>query len=203
MPQKSFTKIIIFISFLLSAVMGGYLIYFETAKPKIDDQQILANLAEKQKLATGEVAAFIYNKTPMDLPEVTFLGPDGENMTLTNFNGKVILVNLWATWCGPCRHEMPTLDNLQATLGSDKFEVVTINVDRQNTKGALEFFKETNVKHLKLYADPTTKAMRTLRARGLPLTLLIDKNGKQVGKLIGPAVWNSKEAINLIKAELN
>lgn len=209
MPQKSFTKYIIMASFVLSAAFGGYFIYqtLENEK-KLAAQQ---SLDSKQQLATGELAAFLYNAVPLALPEMKFLNASADDKLLvgtdeidfSHFKGKVILVNLWATWCGPCRHEMPTLDKLQADLGSDKFEVVTLNVDRQSTAGAEAFFSEIGVKNLSLYADPTTNAMRSLRARGLPMTMLINADGKEVGRIFGPAEWASEEAINLIKAELN
>lgn len=201
MPQKSVTKLVIIISFVLSAIFGGYLVYQNIQNENSAAQQLA--LTEKQKLATGELAAFLYNAQPMELPKVDFLGPQNQNMDLSQFKGKTILLNLWATWCGPCRHEMPTLDELQAKLGSDKFEVVTLNVDRKAIEKAQAFFDEISIKHLQLYADPSTKAMRTLRARGLPMTMLINAQGKEVGRIFGPADWMSEEAINLIQAEIN
>lgn len=209
MPQKSLLKPIIMVSFLLMAAFGGYLVY-----KTIENEQKLAveqAFNSKQKLATGEVAAFLFNASPIELPKITFLNASEDDKLLSgkqeidfsHFKGKVVLVNLWATWCGPCRHEMPTLDKLQADLGSDKFEVVTLNVDRKSTAGAEAFFSEIGVKNLALYADPTTNAMRSLRARGLPMTMLLNADGKEVGRIFGPAEWASEEAINLIKAELD
>lgn len=209
MPQKSFTKILILVSFALSAVFGGFLIYNQLQQEQKRAAKPITN--DIQPLATGELAAFLVNQTPLDLPEIKFLNASADDkllsgtdeIDLSHFKGKVVLVNLWATWCGPCRHEMPTLDALQAKLGSDKFEVVTINVDRKSTAGAEAFFSEIGIKNLSLYADPTTKAMRSLRARGLPMTMLLNTDGKEVGRIFGPAEWASQEAINLIQAELN
>lgn len=209
MPQKSFTKILIWVSFALSAIFGGFLVYNQLQQEqKIATKPIINDM---QTLATGELAAFLVNQTPLDLPEIKFLNASTDDkllsgtdeINLSHFKGKVILVNLWATWCGPCRHEMPTLDALQAKLGSDKFEVVTLNVDRKSAAGAEAFFSEIGVKNLSLYADPTTKAMRSLRARGLPMTMLVNADGREVGRLFGPAEWASQEAINLIQAQLN
>ncbi|MBL1419791.1 MAG: TlpA family protein disulfide reductase [Alphaproteobacteria bacterium] len=209
MPQKSFTKIVILVSFALSAAFGGFLIYNQLQK----EQQLAAKPVtnELQTLAKGELAAFLVNAEPLDLPQIKFFNASAEDkllsgkdeIDLSHFRGKTILVNLWATWCGPCRHEMPTLDKLQAKLGSDKFEVVTLNVDRKSTAGAEAFFSEIGIKNLSLYADPSTKAMRNLRARGLPMTMLINADGKEVGRIFGPAEWSSEEAINLIQAEIN
>lgn len=209
MPQKSFTKIVILVSFVLSTLFGGFLIYSQlqqeqklAAKPVVDDLQ---------QLATGELAAFLVNAAPVELPQIKFLNASADDkllsskneIDLSHFKGKTILVNLWATWCGPCRHEMPTLDKLQAQLGSNKFEVVTLNVDRKSTAGAEAFFSEIGIKNLSLYADPTTKAMRSLRARGLPMTMLVNTDGQEVGRIFGPADWSSEEAINLIQAEID
>ncbi|NRA85967.1 MAG: TlpA family protein disulfide reductase [Rhizobiales bacterium] len=217
MPQKTLTKIIISISFIFSALLGGYLIYFSVLEPELNPNSKISLVPNKtivespasvpqqnnrQATAKGEVAAFLFHPTPVEMPVLNFIGPKQNKMTLADFKGKTILLNLWATWCAPCRYEMPTLDNLQAKLGSDKFEVVTLNVDRKSTKGAEAFFSEIGIKNLKLYADPTTKAMRILRARGLPMTLLINADGKEVGRLFGPAEWNSQDAINLIQTEL-
>ena len=209
MPQKSFTKIVILVSFALSALFGGFLVYSQLQK----EQKIAAKpfKDDLQKLAKGELAAFLVNENPLDLPEIKFLNASTDDKSLSgtdeidlsHFKGKTILVNLWATWCGPCRHEMPTLDKLQAQLGSDKFEVVTLNVDRKSTAGAEAFFSEIGIKNLALYADPTTKAMRSLRARGLPMTMLLNVDGQEVGRIFGPAEWSSEEAINLIQAEID
>lgn len=209
MPQKSFTKIVILVSFVLSALFGGFLIYNQLQQ----EQKLAAQSAtsDLQKLATGPLAAFLVNEKPLDLPQIKFFNasPDDkllsgtDEIDFSHFKGKVILVNLWATWCGPCRHEMPTLDALQAKLGSDKFEVVTLNVDRKSTAGAEAFFSEIGIKNLALYADPSTKAMRGLRARGLPMTMLLNQNGQEIGRIFGPAEWASEEAINLIQAELS
>lgn len=209
MPQKSFNKYFIFASFALSAIFGGYFIYQTLENEKAAAEQQALN--QKQQLATGELAAFLYNAQPLDLPEIKFLNASADDkllsgmdeINLDHFKGKTILVNLWATWCGPCRHEMPTLDELQAKLGGENFEVVTLNVDRKSPAGAEAFFSEIGVKNLALYADPTTNAMRTLRARGLPMTMLINADGKEIGRIFGPAEWMSEDAINLIQAALN
>lgn len=209
MPQKSFTKIVILVSFALSALFGGFLVYSQLQK----EQKLAAKPVtdELQQLATGQLAAFLVNEKPLDLPEIKFFNASADDkllsstdeIDLSHFKGKTILVNLWATWCGPCRHEMPTLDKLQAQLGSDKFEVVTLNVDRKSSAGAEAFFSEIGIKNLSLYADPSTKAMRNLRARGLPMTMLLNTKGQEVGRIFGPAEWSSQEAINLIQAEID
>ncbi|MDX2202458.1 MAG: TlpA disulfide reductase family protein [Hyphomicrobiaceae bacterium] len=151
-------------------------------------------------LSQGHMAAFVFKKAPEALPELKFQDGQGRELTLAAFRGKVVLLNLWATWCLPCRKEMPALDRLQGELGSDKFEVVALSVDRTGIAGARRFLDETKVEKLAVYADPSARLTSPLRATGLPTTLLIDADGREVGRLIGPAEWDSAEAVRLIKA---
>jgi thiol-disulfide isomerase/thioredoxin len=151
-------------------------------------------------LSQGHMAAFVFKKEPETLPDVRFQDANGAEKTLADWRGKVVLVNLWATWCAPCRKEMPALDRLQRELGSSKFEVVAISVDRTGLAGARKFLDETNVQDLALYADPTTKLSSALKAVGLPITLLLDTEGREIGRLVGPAEWDSEDAKRLIRA---
>ncbi len=201
MLQKTPTKIIIYLSFLLSALLGAYLLYFTLFKDSPKHGGTLS-VSSTNALAQGDMAAFLFNNPPKELPELKFLNPDLTEISLADFKGKTILLNVWATWCAPCRAEMPTLDDLQAKLGSDKFEVVTISVDRKEPEVPQAFFDEISIKNLKLYTNPTASAMRTLRARGLPLTMLINAEGKEVGRLMGAAEWDSPDAIKLISEYL-
>ncbi|HEY5831714.1 MAG: TlpA disulfide reductase family protein [Hyphomicrobiaceae bacterium] len=148
------------------------------------------------------MAAFIFRKSPEELPEVKFLDAEGKERTLAHWRGKVVLLNLWATWCLPCRKEMPALDRLQAEMGSDKFQVVAVSVDRTGLAGARKFLDETKTGKLALYADPTARLATTLRAAGLPATLLLDAQGREVGRLLGPAEWDSDNAKRLIAAQI-
>jgi thiol-disulfide isomerase/thioredoxin len=145
------------------------------------------------------MAAFVFRKTPEELPEVKFQDAAGKERTLADWRGKVVLLNLWATWCLPCRKEMPALDRLQRELGSDRFEVVALSVDRTGLAGARKFLDETKVEKLALYADGTARMANTLRAAGLPATLLIDRDGREVGRLLGPAEWDGEDAKRLIR----
>ena len=154
-------------------------------------------------LSRGHMAAFVFRKEPEALPEIKFQDAEGKERTLADWRGKVVLLSLWATWCVPCRKEMPALDRLQQELGSDKFEVVAISVDRKGIEGARKFLDETKVGKLALYVDPTTRLTSELRAVGLPATLLIDHQGREIGRLLGPAEWDSEDAKRLIRAALN
>lgn len=155
-----------------------------------------------KELATGTMAAFIIKPTRQPVPEVTFTDASGKALTLADWKGRVTLVNLWATWCAPCRKEMPDLAALQTELGGKDFEVVAISVDRKGVEKSSEFLKEIGVTSLTLYADPSTAALNTLQAPGLPATILIDRDGREIGRLLGPAEWNSPEAKTLIRAAI-
>jgi len=153
-------------------------------------------------LSRGQMAAFVFRKAPEDLPEVTFLDSAGNERTLADWRGKVVLLNLWATWCLPCRKEMPALDRLQREMGSDQFQVVAVSVDRTGLAGAKKFLAETGAETLALYADPTARMATTLRAAGLPATFLLDRDGREIGRLLGPAEWDGEDAKRLIGAAL-
>lgn len=152
------------------------------------------------RLNVGHMTAFVYKTALEPLPEVAFTNGEGKPMTLAHFKGKTVLLNLWATWCAPCRKEMPALDSLQKELGNDKFEVVALAVDRGGIEGAKKFLTETRVSNLKLYVDATARGTSTLKAVGLPTTILIDPEGREIGRLMGPAEWDSTDAKKLILA---
>jgi len=146
------------------------------------------------------MAAFVFRKAPQALAEFKFQDAEGKERTLADWRGKVVLLNLWATWCLPCRKEMPALDRLQTALGSDRFEVVAISVDRKGLEASRKFLADTEVKKLALYVDASARLMSDVRAVGLPATLLIDAQGREIGRLLGPAEWDSEDAVRLIRS---
>ena len=156
----------------------------------------------RNPLSVGEMAAFVFKPAPEPLPKVVFVDAAGKERTLDDWKGKVVLLNLWATWCIPCRKEMPGLDRLQGEFGSEKFEVVAVSVDRTGTAGAKKFLDQIKVEKLAVLADPTARMGTTLRAIGMPATLLIDGEGREIGRLVGPAEWDTPEAKALIQAAL-
>jgi thiol-disulfide isomerase/thioredoxin len=160
------------------------------------------SLGDTARLNTGHMAAFVYKPQPTELPTISFTDGDGKPMTLADFKGRVVLLNLWATWCLPCRKEMPDLDKLQAELGSDKFEVVALSIDRSGIAGSKRFLDQIATKNLKLYVDATAKMANELRVVGLPATLLIDAEGREIGRLLGPADWASEDAKALVRSVL-
>lgn len=154
----------------------------------------------------GEVAAFRVTEPPALAANLRFKAPDGREVTLADFRGRTILLNLWATWCVPCRQEMPALDKLQATLGGERFEVVAVNIDTRNAEKAEAWLKETGIRSLAHYSDQSGKVFQDLkavgRAFGMPTTLLIDGNGCELGHIAGPAEWASEDAMRLIRTAL-
>jgi thiol-disulfide isomerase/thioredoxin len=130
-----------------------------------------------KELATGTMAAFVFKPQRRPVPEVKFTDAAGKSLTLAGWKGRIVLVNLWATWCAPCRKEMPALASLQSDMGGKDFEVIAISVDRKGVEKSSEFLKEIGVTALTLYADPSTEALNTLQGVGLPATVLIDRGG--------------------------
>jgi thiol-disulfide isomerase/thioredoxin len=157
-------------------------------------------------LAHGEVAAFRTADPPAKLDQLDFKAPDGAEVSLASFAGKTVLLNLWATWCAPCRSEMPALDRLQTAKGSDRFQVVAVNVDLRNPERAKAFLDETGVKHLDFYSDPTSGIFAKMKknglAFGLPTTVLVDGKGCRLGVIEGPAAWDSADASALIDSAI-
>ncbi|MER9586190.1 TlpA disulfide reductase family protein [Mesorhizobium sp. M0276] len=159
-------------------------------------------LALSQPLSAAEPPQnFAVHEAPVPVPDISFQDSAGQPRTLTDFSGKVVLLNIWATWCVPCRKEMPTLDRLQAELGESGFEVVALSIDRDPDM-VKQFFAEIGIQHLALNIDTSSKAMFALGVVGLPTTLLIDAKGKEIGRLIGPAEWDSPEMIAFIRGHL-
>lgn len=153
-------------------------------------------------LNTGKMATFVYKGAPEPVPAFPFFDVQQQTKTIEAFKGKVVLLNLWATWCTPCREEMPSLDRLQKEMGSDKFEVVAVSVDKNGFDKAREFLKGINVQSLAYYADPTSRAALQVKAIGMPATLLVDAQGREIGRLMGPAEWDSPDAKRLIETAL-
>jgi thiol-disulfide isomerase/thioredoxin len=192
-------------TFILAAAGAGFLY---AGGPGVKEARAAecaaaARAAEAAKdAAKGEVAAMTLAKAPEKVTDYAFNDPEGKPVSLSAFKGKTVLLNIWATWCAPCRAEMPELDKLQAELGSDKFQVVVVNVDTSRPERPKKFFEETGVKALALYTDPKANIFFELKqagkALGLPVTLLIDPEGCQIGLMNGPAAWHSADAKGLV-----
>ena len=155
-------------------------------------------------LARGEVAAMAIAESPLRVPDISFRDLAGTERRLSDWRGRSVLLNLWATWCIPCRKEMPALDALEGTLGSERFEVVAVNIDTRDSSKPHAWLGEVGVNRLAYYADPSAKVFQDLklvdRAFGLPTTVLIDPAGCEIGTAAGPAEWASADGINLVRA---
>jgi thiol-disulfide isomerase/thioredoxin len=156
--------------------------------------------------ARGEVAAVGVSQTPKTLPSLAFKDASGADKTLADWRGRTVLLNLWATWCVPCRKEMPALDALQSRLGGADFEVVSINIDTRDVEKPRTWLKEVGIAKLGYYADNSAKVFQDLKAVGkafgMPTTLLVDPNGCELATLAGPAEWASDDAVKLVTAAL-
>ncbi|MCV9967552.1 TlpA family protein disulfide reductase [Pararhizobium sp. BT-229] len=154
----------------------------------------------------GQVAAMAPVSEPRQLAGLTFKDNDGKDLTLADFTGKTVLLNLWATWCVPCREEMPALNALQKAEGSDTFEVVAVNIDIGDDEKPKTFLNETGVHELGYYRDASMGVFNALKkeglAFGLPVTLLMDDKGCLISSMNGPAAWDSDDARALVKAAI-
>ena len=155
-------------------------------------------------LAHGEVAALTMATSPLKLPDLAFEDAEGKPKKLSDWRGKTVLVNLWATWCVPCRKEMPALDSLQTKLGGKDFEVVAINIDTRDPEKPKNFLKDANLTRLGYFSDTKAKVFQDLKnigkALGMPTSILVDSQGCEIGNIAGPAEWASDDAIKLVKA---
>jgi thiol-disulfide isomerase/thioredoxin len=205
--EKSKNGLMIFAVATLVGYAGSY--YFTprpndnaASPPKVTESTTKSGGEAKPEAKTDQMTAFVTKKAPEALPAISFKDGTGKDLTLADFKGRTVLLNLWATWCNPCREEMPSLDKLQQALGSDKFEVVALSLDKQGAAASQKFLDEVKAKSLKLYVDATGKQGTILKLVGMPTTILINKDGLEVGRLAGPAEWDSEEAKKLITAAM-
>jgi len=157
-------------------------------------------------LARGEVAAVNVADEPHRLPALSFKDAGGAERHLTDWKGRVVLFNLWATWCVPCRKEMPALAALEQKLGGANFEVVAVNIDTRDPDKPKAWLKSAGVSGLAYYADASARVFQELKevgkAIGMPTSLLVDGAGCEIASLAGPAEWGSPDAVALVQAAL-
>ena len=180
----------------IGAVFLLYVIIAASVQPRAP--RPISALDHDKALLHGEMADFAYAFPPRGSPKITFQH-EGEAIDLADFRGKAVLVNFWATWCAPCLKELPSLDELQQELGGDDFQVVAIASDASGTEKAQAYLDRLEIKNLKLYTDPSLQMMMAMGgANILPLSVLYDARGQEVGRLVGEADWSSPEAIELV-----
>jgi thiol-disulfide isomerase/thioredoxin len=167
-------------------------------RPAVDLARKLAPLAH------GEVAALTMATAPLRLPDLAFEDAEGKPKKLSDWRGRTVLVNLWATWCVPCRKEMPALEGLQTKLGGPNFEVVAVNIDTRDPEKPKNFLKDANLTRLGYFSDQKARVFQDLkaagRALGMPTSVLVDGQGCEIATIAGPAEWDSDEAVKLITA---
>ncbi|MEO1026240.1 MAG: TlpA disulfide reductase family protein [Pseudomonadota bacterium] len=158
-----------------------------------------ADTSALEALREGSMKKLIFSD-PAEVSDAAFTHAEGGEFTLGDFDGKYVLVNFWATWCAPCRKEMPMLSELQTEFGGDDFEVLTIATGRNDLVGIKRFFDEISVDNLPLYLDPRQTLAREMAVLGLPITLILDPEGREIARMRGDAEWNSDSAKAIIAA---
>jgi thiol-disulfide isomerase/thioredoxin len=188
--------------------IGGYLAIHGFGGPAGDPacRPAVATAKRIAPLAHGEVAALTMASAPLRLPDLVFEDAEGKPKKLSEWQGKTVLVNLWATWCVPCRKEMPALERLQSKLKGPNFEVVAINIDTRDPEKPKNFLKDANLTSLGYFNDQKAKVFQDLkaigRALGMPTSVLVDPQGCEIATIAGPAEWASDDAVKLIRAAL-
>ena len=147
----------------------------------------------------GAVGPPVAGGVPRAVPELRFADGAGAQRSLAEFRGRVILLNIWATWCTPCREEMPALDRLQTALGGPGFEVVALSMDREGVPIVKKFYEELGLRALRIYVDRDMQAFQKLGVIGIPATLLIDREGRELWRVVGPRQWDKPEEMQRIR----
>ncbi|WP_104019569.1 TlpA family protein disulfide reductase [Roseovarius nitratireducens] len=163
----------------------------------------MADTAALEALREGDMKKLMFHSAPKPAPQVEFESEDGSSATLADYQGRHVVVNFWATWCAPCRVEMPMLSNLQAEMGGEDFEVVTIATGRNPPPAMKAFFDEIGVDNLPLHRDPKSALARQMGIFGLPITVILDPQGREIARLQGDAHWDSKSAKAIIGAMID
>jgi thiol-disulfide isomerase/thioredoxin len=193
---------------VVAVLAGVYGIGYLRGNPADAACQPAVNAAAKlTPLVHGEVAALTVAQKPFQVPDVTFKDGSGHDRKLDDWRGRTVLLNLWATWCVPCRKEMPALDALQGDLGGPNFEVVAVNIDQRDPAKPLKFLKDVGITHLAYYSDDSAHVYEDLKtagkAFGMPTTVLIDHTGCEIGNMAGPAEWASADGVKLVSAAVS
>lgn len=160
----------------------------------------LADMAAIKAMREGDMKKLIFHEEARDVSKTPFETGEGGTATLADYRGKVVVLNFWATWCAPCRKEMPTLSELQAEMGGDEFEVVTLATGRNPPPAMKTFFDEIGVDNLPLHRDPDMKIAREMGILGLPITVIMNREGQEIARLQGEAHWSSDTARAILQA---
>jgi thiol-disulfide isomerase/thioredoxin len=153
-----------------------------------------------QAASDGPLREFTHTVPPRPVPDFAFTDKAGQSLSIAGFRGQVVLLNIWATWCAPCVKEMPALDRLQAKLAADRAVVIALSIDRGGLEAVLPFYERMGLTHLGIFLDPPSKSWPAFRIKALPATILIDPEGREVGRIEGAVEWDAPEAVALIRS---
>jgi thiol-disulfide isomerase/thioredoxin len=159
-----------------------------------------ADMNDVMALRDGDMKKLIFHETSKPVSDIPFEHADGSEGTLADYKGKYVVLNFWATWCAPCRKEMPMLSELQTELGGEAFEVVTLATGRNAPQAMQRFFDEIGVDNLPLHRDPKSAIAREMGVLGLPITMILSPEGEELARLLGDAEWNSDSAKAILRA---
>ena len=210
LPAKNLSLKTALIAAGLAAVAGFVAVYVtlgglsnDVPVTKVESSKpVAAGSSGLRAYAKGTMTAFVARAEPVDLPPIRFVNGENAETSIDTWKGKVVLLNLWATWCAPCRKEMPDLEKLKAELAGDDFDLVALSIDRTGLEKPRKFLEEIGVKHIELFNNSSGRLASSLKAFGMPTTLLLNRKGQELGRLVGPAEWDSPEAVALIKAAI-
>ena len=182
---------------LISAML--YAAFALGANPVLADPLDITAIAA---LRAGDMQKLVFHSEPKEMAKIGFFDEAGNDVSLDAYKGKVVLLNLWATWCPPCRAEMPSIDALQRELGSENFEVVTIATGRNTIPAINKFFTEANITSLPILLDPKMAFARANGAFGLPITIILNSDGQEIARMQGDADWHGEDALTVLRALL-
>lgn len=178
---------ILFLSLAAAILVAGLAAIYMFWEQEPDDMEPL-----------GSIANFAATSEHATAPDISFEDGERHRRTLADFRGHVVVLNFWATWCGPCIRELPSLDRLQERLKDKGVTVLALSLDRGGVDAVKQFYAANGIHNLDVYVDTTLDAQETFSVPGLPTTVLIDAQGKDRGRLIGPADWNEDAAVELV-----
>lgn len=159
----------------------------------------LLALAQTHRAKASALDNFSLTAEKPPVPDIQFRNATGDVLNLSDYRGKVLLLNAWATWCGPCIHEMPGLDTAQAQLAGDDFQVLPISMDRGGVQTVDLFYRAQALRHLPILLEHRASIAVHMKPRGLPFTLLIDREGNEIGRALGEVYWNAPESLALLR----
>ncbi|MCY4445793.1 MAG: TlpA disulfide reductase family protein [Rhodobacteraceae bacterium] len=177
-----------------------YVFFIGLANPIIASDYDFVTL---NALKEGELKSLIIHKDPQKIKPDSFLDPSQNEVHLDQFNGQVLVVNFWATWCAPCRKELPTLDRLQSHFNPEQVKIIVVHVGRTSAEVVSQFWQENQIQHIESYYDPKLKFSRSMSAIGLPTTVLITKEGEEFARLLGDIEWDQENVIQILENVLD